>query len=757
MKVPRATPTRAVSRDDLIEALSRDAGHPASARELMQSLRVPREERVRVGRQLRVMADEGTLVEVRRNRYALPGRLDLIVGRLSMHADGFGFVTADRIDPDGDVFVSRANLGDAMHGDRVTVRVERRRADRRREGRILRVLERRNPVIVGRFESAGRGPGQVVPFDRRQVLMLGVPRGEEHGAEPGEMVVAEITRWPSSGSPPLGRVVERLGPLDAPGVDAAIILRQHGIPDEHGRAAIEEAARLGRHVRPRDLEGRTDFRSIQTITIDGEQARDFDDAVTLEVRPNGHFWLGVHIADVSHYVREGSALDEEARDRGTSVYFPERAVHMFPPELATGLCSLVPGVDRLVQSCLMELDGNGNVVRYELHDGVIVSDARMTYTEVNGILTDRDPDLRARHHSIVPLIERLAAVYRILNARRRRRGAIDFDLPEPELVLDAEGMVEAVMASERNIAHRMIEEAMLLANETVASHLEQSEVPGLYRVHDTPDPGRVEEFAAFVAGLGLSFTAAPGGVEPRHFQELIERLHDKPEQKPIALLMLRTMALARYDAHNTGHFGLAASAYTHFTSPIRRYPDLVVHRLLRESRRGSIAPARVETLAQGLPELARHTSERERRAVEAERELVHWKKVRFMADKVGDEFSGYLVGVSTFGLFVELIEHFVEGLVHVSTMADDEYRYLEASHSMVGEKLGRRFRLGDRVRVRVVRVDLDQRRIELGLVELLDKVESRRGSRARVRTARLAKARGPRRGRKPIERRRRRR
>jgi ribonuclease R len=485
-------------------------------------------------------------------------------------------------------------------------------------------------------------------------------------------------------------------------------------------------------VRSADVHGRTDFRSWPTVTIDGEHARDFDDAITLEVLSNGHYWLGVHIADVSHYVARGSALDEEAYERGTSVYFPERAVHMFPADLATGLCSLNPHVDRLVQSCLMEVDGRGQVVRYEIHDGVINSDARMTYTDVNAILTDPGAEARATHAALVPLFERMRELFEILNGRRRRRGSIDFDLPEPEVLLDAQGLIEDIIPAERNVAHRLIEEFMLLANETVAAHLDHHGAPALYRVHEAPDPLKVAEFEEFVSSLGYSLAAPADGLRPRHFQKLVQRIQGKPEEKPIAFLMLRTMQKARYDPANLGHFGLAATCYTHFTSPIRRYPDLVVHRALRELRHGRLTEERAAELVEALPEIARHTSDRERRADEAERELVQWKKVRFMADKVGDEFDGYITGVAPFGLFVELTEHFVEGLVHVSSMADDYYRYLEGGHTLCGENTRRVYRLGDHVRVQVVRVDQERRQIDLGLVEILQRVrvsEANRGAR----------------------------
>ena len=546
------------------------------------------------------------------------------------------------------------------------------------------------------------------------------------------MVLVEITRWPTAARGPLGRVTEVLGDIDEPGVDTEIIIRKHGIPDEHSEEAVAEAAKLGTVVHEKDLKNRTDFRPFTTVTIDGEHARDFDDAITLDRLPNGHYWLGVHIADVAHYVHEGSALDDEAYERATSVYFTERAVHMFPSELSTGLCSLNPHVDRLVQSCLMEIDRQGTVVRYELHDGVINSNERMTYDDVNAILTEKDPEVTARYESLVPLFETMRDLFEILNKRRKRRGSIDFDLKEPEIVLDDQGMVEEIIALERNVAHRLIEEFMLVANETVAQHLSDQEVPTLFRIHEVPDPLKVAEFEEFISTLGYSLATDPGDVSPRHFQKLVERMRGTPEEKPIAFLMLRTMQKARYDPDNLGHFGLAAGSYTHFTSPIRRYPDLIVHRTLRESRHGAMSAERVEQLEEDMPEIARHTSERERRADDAERELVQWKKVRFMADKVGDEFDGYVTGVSAFGLYIELVQHFVEGMVHVSTMADDYYRFIEKSHLLKGENTGRVYRLGDRVTVQVIKVDMERRQVDLGLSEILDRVresEEHRGPR----------------------------
>ena len=709
--------------DEILRLIKDKVHHPASARELAQLLRIPREERNSFKRQLRALVAGGQLLQIRGNRFGVADKMDVVVGRLQTNPGGFGFVVPEHAETGErkDIFIAPPNLAEAMHGDRVVARVERQ-TEKGLEGRIIRILQRSQETVVGRFEVDESGLGYVVPFDRRILTDIQVPTGQSASAEPGEMVLVEITRWPTASRGPAGRVTEVLGRIDEPGVDTQIIIRKHGIPDTHSEESIEEAKRLGGAVRERDLRGRTDFRPITTVTIDGEHARDFDDAITIERLANGNYWLGVHIADVSHYVTEGNALDEEAYERGTSVYFPERAVHMFPSELATGLCSLNPHVDRLVQSCLMEVDRRGSIVRYEMHDGVINSNARMTYTAVNAILTDRDPAALAEYASLVPMFELMHQLFEILNARRRRRGAIDFDLPETEVVLSEFGEIEAIIPSERNVAHRLIEEFMLLANETVASHLVAHDAPALHRVHEAPDVKKVEDFEEFITTLGYSLAAHGHAVRPKHFQKLIDRMRGTPEERPIAALMLRTMQKARYDAAPLGHFGLAAEQYTHFTSPIRRYPDLVVHRMLRASRQGEISDTRREELDEDLPEIARHTSEMERRADEAERELLQWKKVRFMADKVGDEYHGYITGVAPFGLFIELIEHYVEGLVHISSMADDYYRFIEQQHTLRGENTKRVYRLGDKVLVQVVRVDMERRQVDLGLVEILESV-----------------------------------
>jgi len=721
-----------VTQEELLRSLQSALGRPASARELQQRLNVPREERATFRRQLHALAAEGTILALRGHRYALPGAAGHIVGVLQTHPDGYGFVTPEHDAAAGDYYIPRSQLHEAMHGDRVAVRHASLRGDRRREGRIVRVIERGSARLVGQVETDAGGRVHVVPFDRRMRDHVMVPAAEARGASAGDMVEVEITRWPTATRGPVGRVIDVIGQPDAPGVDTTVILRRHGIAEAHTAAAVAEARWMGAAVRPQDCEGRTDFRDTLAVTIDGDDARDFDDAVSLTRRDGGGYALSVHIADVAHYVQPGSALDDEACERGTSVYFPDRAVHMFPAELATNLCSLNAGVDRLVQSCVIHLDERGEPVRCAFHDGVIRSRARLTYSAVNAVFTGAAHPQPIADPAVVAMLRDMHDLFVLLRDRRRRRGSIDFDLPEAEIRFDEEGQIEAITAAERNDAHRLIEEFMLLANETVASELERRAVPAIYRIHEAPDPAKVEVFEAFVAALGYSLGAPGGAVRPQHFQRLIDRVAGTAIERPVALLMLRTMQQARYDTGNAGHFGLAAPVYTHFTSPIRRYPDLVVHRLLRALRKGQPGGPAREALEAALPEIAAHASQRERRAADAERELVQWKKVRFMADKVGEEFAGYVTGVSAFGLFVELIEPFVEGLVHLATLADDEYRYVESAHVLHGVRTRRVYRLGDRVRVRVLRVDRDRRLIDLGLAEQLDAMLDGRPGRRRA-------------------------
>ena len=489
--------------DDLLQRIRTRVTHPATVNELMRLLGLPRSEAPAIRKALKTLVARGALIETRGRHFGVPELMDLAAGRLVVNPNGFGFVKLDQpIDEvTGDIYVAGHNLHDAMHGDRVVVRVERHARDGRAEGRIVRILERSAATTVGRFDREDHGLQYVTPFDKRLLMDVQIPAGDDLGATAGQMVVIEIVRWPVHGRGALGRVLEVLGDINAPGVDTQIIIRKHGIPDRHSDESLAEASRMGEDVDPADIAGRTDFRGDVAVTIDGETARDFDDAVSVERLESGHYLLKVHIADVAHYVREGSALDREAADRGTSVYFPERAVHMFPEALATGLCSLRPHVDRLVQSCVMEIDGRGRVVDATLHDGVIVSRARMTYTDVHAILAG-DAERRQRYSELVPHFERMRELFDILNRRRHGRGSIDFDLPEAKIVLDEDGQVENILVAERNVAHRLIEEFMLVANETVAAFLDAHDVPTLYRIHEAPDSLKGEQFEEFTRRSG---------------------------------------------------------------------------------------------------------------------------------------------------------------------------------------------------------------------------------------------------------------
>src|SRR5438445_1209920 len=701
-------------------------GKPMAVREVVRRLGLDASLRRDLKGVLRKLIADGEVVSVHGARVGLPSRMDLVVGRLTANPAGFGFVAPDKPAPgarrrEGDVYVSAVNMKEALHGDRVVARIERH-TPKGAEGRIIRVLERAQQRIVGRFEEDGRFGGHVIPFDRRVLHEVFIPPGDQAGAKPGDMVLAEITRPPTATRNPSGRVLEVLGRLDDPGTDLKVIMAKYDLPDAFPEDVEAEAARVPTAVRAADTAGRTDFRGWETVTVDPETARDHDDAISLDRLPGGGWKLAVHIADVAHYVRPGPALDQEAYLRGTSVYFPDRVVPMLPHALSSNICSLVEDQDRLTQPAVLELDARGRVRKAEFHDGVIRSRARMSYQQVQRIV-DGDAELRRQFAPLVPLFERMDELAKLMHRRRYARGSLDFDLPEPKLVLDAAGEMTAVVATERLDSMRVIEEFMLAANEAVADELSRPGMPALYRIHEPPDPERVEEFAELVSSLGYRMPAKAEEVRPQDFQLVLRQVAGKPEEKLISYLLLRTMKLARYHEENLGHFGLATDSYTHFTSPIRRYPDLVVHRALR-----ALMQRAERNLPADLPEMARHLSEMERRASDAERELIEWKKVRFMADKVGEVFTGYVTGVQAFGLFVELEEIYVQGLVHVSSMADDYYHFDERAHLLKGENTGKVYRLGDKVEVQVARVDLERRQIDFALVDVLERAAAR-GSR----------------------------
>ena len=704
-------------------------------RDVVRFLDLASDDRRSLQRFLDELDSQEVIHRIKRGRYALPERDSVISGVLAGHRDGYGFVTPDDLSVyKQDIFIPPHHMEDAMHGDRVLVKVSKRkippaRARGRRqpaqeerrerfEGAILRVLQRASPDIVGRYYEHPRFP-YVVPLESRIAQDILVPFHAAKSARNGQIVVVNVTSYPGKYQNPQGRIVEVLGYPDEPGIEYRIVERKFGLPVEFSPEAVQEIQSLPDRVLEAECDGREDFRSEPAVTIDGETARDFDDAVSLRKLPSGHYQLSVHIADVSHYVREGMALDRDAYARASSVYFPDRAIPMLPPALSGGICSLKPGQDRLVFSVIMEIDRRGAVIGHCFARGLLRSRARMTYTSVARILADNDPHERERYSELAPMFEDMQELCRILSKRRYRRGAVDFDLPEAEIRFDSGGKVIEVVPAERNIAHRIIEEFMLLANETVARRLGQSGCPALYRVHEKPDPQKVEEFAAFVQALGYGIQRSGDDYHPRDFQKFVSQIEGKPEGKFLAYLMLRSFMQACYSARNVGHFGLATREYTHFTSPIRRYPDLVVHRLLKECLAPQPSPAWRETMAAALPQIAQHTSARERNADDAEREIEKIKKVQFMADKVGDEFEALVYSVVRHGFHVELIEHFVDGFVPAATLIDDNYLYREKTHAFVGERRRRHIRLGSRVRVRLDSADRESFRLSFSLMEVL--------------------------------------
>ncbi|HEY1263691.1 MAG TPA: RNB domain-containing ribonuclease [Terriglobales bacterium] len=803
-----------LSDSAILKKIERQPKHTAGFKQLVRELGLHGEERRELSDRLNRMVAGSQLLRLDSDRYAIPQPAkgqNLAVGRLSMHRDGFGFVIPDPSSLDerlkarlsGDIFIPPNAVGSAMNGDRVLVQVGAIRADGRAEGRILRPVNRAHLTVVGTFHY-GRRYNYVTPIDAKVTQEIVVPPGREHpelktgeaadrtekedkrsrsahrvlGDEAARLgdreslenvvVDVEITDWPTPTQNPRGRVIEVLGRAEDFGVDVEIIIRKYHLPHRFPAEVLEEAQAVDAVISSQEARRRKDFRSVPIVTIDGETARDFDDAVSVRRLDNGNFELQVHIADVAHYVTPGSALDQEARLRSTSVYFPDRAVPMLPLELSTDICSLRPRVDRLVMSCVMEIDHRGEVTAYELGEGMIRSAERMTYTAVNAVL-EGDPVTRQRYAQLAPMFELMRDLALILNHKRERRGSIDFDLPEPVIEFDENGLMKGVTRSERNIAHRLIEEFMLAANECVAEHLETRSIASLYRIHEKPDAKRVYEFEIIAATFGYSLGVGALPVQrvqlktdrrasygtgkrareleipkevhitPRMYQKLTDKIAGKPEERILSYLMLRSLKQARYSEENLGHFALAAKTYTHFTSPIRRYPDLIVHRILKSSGAlGSGAGVTAERSAtpwskrrehtpaahsgglispDQLHDIAEESSMTERRADEAERELMEWKKAKFMQERIGEDFDGLIVSVTKFGFFVELSELFVEGLVPLSSLADDRYMYHENTREIIGQRTRRTFRLGQKLRVLVDRIDPVERKIQFALFE----------------------------------------
>lgn len=747
----------------IIEHIARLPHARATFKQLVRELGSKLASRDELEAALDRLIERGQLVEVRSGHFVVTRfSREYAVGRLNMHRDGYGFLIPDHPIEGlkGDVYIPRESAQAAMHGDRVVVRIARIERDGRADGEIVKVLRRAHQTVVGEFRIRKRG-NFVVPHDERIRQWIQIPEGQEIpstelsrdrvGVTPvevkspedldGMIVNVEILEFPEDGDGAVGRVIEILGRPDDFGVDVEIMIRKHHIPHHFPPEVLEQAQHFSNIIREDELAGRMDYRALDIVTIDGETARDFDDAVWVDRLPNGSYALQVHIADVSHYVNPGGPIDEEAFLRGTSVYFPDRAVPMLPLELSTEICSLKPSVDRLVLSVEMEIDRRGDIVAQRFGRGVIRSVERMTYTDVHALL-EGDAALRERYARLIERFELMRELALVLNQKRIRRGSIDFDMPEPLIQFDEFGEMAGVTRSPRNIAHRLIEEFMLSANEAVASHLEQADIASIFRIHEKPDPKRVMEFEEIATHFGYSlgigaipvkrFRTQPMrrrdgkmvrkeiviaddsiAISSRNYQKLIAQIEGKPEERILSYLMLRSLKQARYSAGNKGHFALAASSYTHFTSPIRRYPDLIVHRLLDASLNGVrdlLGPEQLESIAHNC-------SETERRAADAERELVEWKKARFMESRVGDEFGGLITSTTRFGFFVELENLFVEGLVPIDTLPGDRYMFQENTRTIVGQRTRRVFHIGDSVNVLLDRVDPVEHKLTFSLLD----------------------------------------
>jgi len=694
-----------------IQQLLAYAGKPLRRDEIADALAITQEDQYEaLRRRLRAMERDGQLLFNRAQQYCLVNNKDLIVGRVLGHSDGFGFLKPD--DGSDDLFLSARQMDLLFHNDRAMVRIVGIARKGRREGAVVEILERNTHQVVGRFYKED-GFAYVLPDQKTISQTVLIQKGGAAKAKQGQIVVVEITEQPTKQRQPIGRVIEVLGDHLAPGMEIEMAIRSHGLPHQWPDELLEEIKPLTEEVPEAAKQGRTDLRKVPLVTIDGEDARDFDDAVFCQKTPKG--WkLLVAIADVSHYVMINTELDKEAQKRGTSVYFPEQVIPMLPEILSNGLCSLKPEVDRLCMVCELIIDHSGKILRSRFFDAVMRSHARLTYTEVTKILVENDSALMAKCQLLLSHLQQLYALFKVMRISREQRGAMDFDTQETRIMFGANRKIEKIILTERNDAHRLIEEFMIAANTAAAKYLNAKKMPKLLRIHDGPSDEKLLGLKAFLGELGLSMG---GGNKPTllDYMQLVNAAHDRPDSHLIQTMLLRSMSQAVYSPELKGHFGLALDAYAHFTSPIRRYPDLLIHRAIRHCLQGK-SP---ETFYYGLPDmvtLGEHCSANERRADDATRDVVSWLKCEYMMDKIGDVLPGIISAVTSFGFFVELAEIYVEGLVHISNLGQDYYHFDPASHQLIGERTGAKFRIGDRVMVKVARVSLDDKKIDFDLM-----------------------------------------
>ncbi|AYC30097.1 ribonuclease R [Paenisporosarcina cavernae] len=702
-------------KDKLLLLMKEDAYKPATVQELEEQLELEYSEEFKeLVKTLVQMEEKGFIVRSRSNRYGLPERMNLLRGKFIGHAKGFGFVAPEEDGLD-DIFIPPTETNGAMNGDVVFVRVSANQNGDRREGSITKIVSRGISTVVGTFQ-ANKGFGFVLPDDQKISMDIFIAKEDTLGAMDGHKVVAEIVDWPEGRKSATGVITKILGHKNDPGVDILSIIYKHGITIEFPQEVLDQANAVPDEISENDLVGRRDLRNETIVTIDGADAKDLDDAVTVTKNADVTYKLGVHIADVSHYVTQDSPMDVEAYDRATSVYLTDRVIPMLPHRLSNGICSLNPQVDRLTLSCEMTIDGSGNVVGHEIFQSVINTTERMTYTDVYKIIDEKDEALRERYKTLVPMFELMAELAEILRTKRANRGAIDFDFKESKVLVDDEGWPTDVVIRERTVAERLIEEFMLAANETVAEHFHWMEVPFIYRIHEDPKPEKLQRFFEFITNFGLVVKGSGNEIHPRALQEIVDAIDGMPEEPVISTMLLRSMQQAKYSADSLGHFGLSTEFYTHFTSPIRRYPDLIVHRLIRRYLiEGDVSKSTVAYWDGVMDEIADHTSSRERRAVDAERDTDALKKAQFMVDKVGEEFEGIVSSVTNFGMFIELTNT-IEGLVHVSNMTDDYYKFDDRQMMMIGERSNKQFRIGDEVTVRVSEVKPEEAAVDFEIV-----------------------------------------
>ena len=695
-------------RKNMIDHLMHDPLYvPMKEKELAMLLQVGKEERQELHEVLQALMDEGRIMVTSKGKYQI-GDGTFVTGTFISNERGFGFVEVpDRAD---DVFIPESKTKGAFLKDRVLVRLGASVMGKRQEGEIVKILEHTITTVVGIYDKADNF-GFVIPDNHKIGADIFVPKERSKGAMDGHKVVCEITSYGNGKNHPEGKIVEILGHVNDPGVDILSIVKGFGLPMEFPEKVMQQAERIPEEVSEADMSGRRDLRNVTMVTIDGEDAKDLDDAVSLSWSDD-HYFLGVHIADVTNYVQENSALDWEAFERGTSVYLVDRVIPMLPHRLSNGICSLNMGVDRLALSCLMTIDKKGQIVDYEIMPSVICVDQRMSYTSVKKILEDHDPEEIMKYEALVPMFEKMEELSGLLRQRRYKRGAADFDFPESKIILDEEGMPIEIKAYERNVATKIIEDFMLAANETVAEHFFWTETPFVYRTHDKPDPDKVKKLSEFISHFGYHIKVSGEEVHPKEYQKLLKKVEGTPEEALISRLTLRSMKQARYSPECSGHFGLACKYYCHFTSPIRRYPDLQIHRIIKEQLRGKLDDKRISHYKDKLPLVSKQSSERERRAEEAERETVKLKKVAYMENHLGDVFDGIISGVTSWGVYVEM-SNTVEGMIRVSDLPYDFYEYDENAYSLTGKDSGRRYCIGQLMRVRVIRTNVFEKTIDL--------------------------------------------